>query len=395
MARNRLISRVKLRNFRSIGACDVELGPLTFLVGPNGAGKSNFLDALRLISDALNSSLDHALRERGGIKEVRRRSSGHPTHFGIRIDFTLPDGKGGHLAFEVAAQPRGEYIVKREECRIGEAHYLVEEGNVAKTTAVVAPPASADRLFLVNAAGLPEFRPLFDALSHMGFYNINPALIRSLQAPDKGDLLARDGRNLASVTARMEKANGASRKQRVAEYLARVVPGIVGFEHATVGHMETVEFRQKVEGAAEPWRFPAINMSDGTLRAAAILVALFQSGADEATQLVGLEEPETALHPTAAGVLRDCILEASRSVQVVVTSHSAELLDDPRIPVDSIRAVEARDGSTGITHIDEASRSALRDQLYTPGELLRLNQLSVDGDALPKGNQLRLFGDEP
>src|SRR5690349_20995206 len=82
-------------------------------------------------------------------------------------------------------------------------------------------------------------------------------LIRGLQAADKGEILSRDGRNLASVAARMEKA-APSLKLRVEEYLALVVPGLAGFAHKNVGHMETVEFRQKVEGATEPWRFPAI-----------------------------------------------------------------------------------------------------------------------------------------
>ena len=386
------ITRVQLKNFRSIAVCDVPLGPLTFLVGANGAGKSNFLDALRLIADALNSSLDHALRERGGIQEVRRRSSGHPTHFGIRVDLALPSGVHGYLAFEVGARPRGEYVVKQEHCSLGAAFYEVKEGVVTRTSASVVPPASEDRLFLVNAAGLPEFRPLFDALSQMGFYNVNPAVIRGLEAPDKGDVLSRDGHNLASVIERMEKV-AAPIKKRVEEYLSLVVPGVVGIAHKSVGHMETVEFRQKVEGAEAPWRFPAINMSDGTLRAAAILVALFQSGNTEAVHLVGLEEPETALHPAAAGVLRDCIFEASRSVQVIVTSHSADLLDDQRIPVDALRAVESRDGNTLITDIDEASRSALSDKLYTAGELLRLNQLGVQAESVPIGTQLRLFGE--
>lgn len=181
-------------------------------------------------------------------------------------------------------------------------------------------------------------------------------------------------------------------KGRVEEYISLVVPGLSGFAHKSVGHMETVEFRQKVEGAAAPWRFPAINMSDGTLRAAAILVALFQSGNADIVHLVGLEEPETALHPAAAGLLRDCIFEASRSVQVLVTSHSADLLDDARIPVDSIRAVQADGGSSIIAPLDDASRSALRDKLYTAGELLRLNQLAADVSSVPA--QTRLFGDD-
>jgi AAA15 family ATPase/GTPase len=40
------ISRVRLKNFKSIAECDVRLGPLTMLVGPNGSGKSNFLQVV-------------------------------------------------------------------------------------------------------------------------------------------------------------------------------------------------------------------------------------------------------------------------------------------------------------------------------------------------------------
>lgn len=64
-----------------------------FLIGPNGAGKSksNLLDALRFVADSLSTWLDHALCDRGTIKEVRRRSGGHPDHFALRLDFALPD----------------------------------------------------------------------------------------------------------------------------------------------------------------------------------------------------------------------------------------------------------------------------------------------------------------
>ena len=81
MSAGPLLQRVMLKNDKSIEACNVELGPLAFLVGLNGSGKSNFIDALRFVADSLRATLDHALRDRGGINEVRRRGGGHPTHF--------------------------------------------------------------------------------------------------------------------------------------------------------------------------------------------------------------------------------------------------------------------------------------------------------------------------
>ena len=67
MAAAPFVRRLRLRNYKSISVCDVELGQLTLLVGRNGSGKSNFLDGLRFVADGLNLSLDHAIKSRGGI----------------------------------------------------------------------------------------------------------------------------------------------------------------------------------------------------------------------------------------------------------------------------------------------------------------------------------------
>jgi hypothetical protein len=91
--------------------------------------------------------------------------------------------------------------------------------------------------------------------------------------------------------------------------------------------------------------------------------------------LVGIEEPEMALHPGALGVLLDALREASEFTQVLVTSHSADLLDDPEIAADSLLAVAADGGFTNIGPLSGADRSVLRDRLFTPGELLRADQL--------------------
>jgi predicted ATPase len=375
------LTRVRLKNYKSIAECAVELLPLTFLVGPNGAGKSNFLDALRFVTDALRTSLDHALRERGGIKEVRRRSGGHPTHFAIGLDFSLKPDTWGHYAFRVGARPSGGFEVQEEDCELrtcaGQPAFFfkVRNGKVTSNIKVV-PAASSDRLYLVNASGLPEFRPAYEAFSRMGFYSLNPARIRDLQPPDAGDLLARDGSNIASVLGQLASHDRAA-KQRIEEYLSKVVPGVSGVDVKAIGPKETLEFRQQVAGSKDPWRFLASNMSDGTLRAFGILVALFQAANDSKLQvpLVGIEEPEVALHPAATGVLLDSLRDASRKTQVIVTSHSPDLLDDEDIETNSILAVVSERGVTYIGPLDATGRSALHDRLYTAGELLRLNQL--------------------
>jgi predicted ATPase len=395
---------VVLRNYKSIAACSVQLGPLEFLVGPNGAGKSNFLDAVRFVAEGLTASLDHALRDRGGFKHVRRRSAGHPTHFGIRLEFTLDSSTAGHYAFRVGARSQAGYEVQREECVVRSptgtaprAYFVVSSGKVISTSLKVAPAAAADRLYLVNASGLSEFRPLYEALSSMGFYSLNPERIRDLQPPDPGQLLARDGGNLASVLAQLG-THGPETKQRVEEYLAKVVPGVRGVDVKVIGSKETLEFRQQVVGSEHPWRFLAANTSDGTLRALGILVALLQgsNGGSRRVRLVAIEEPEVALHPAAAGVLLDSLREASQSTQVLVTSHSPDLLDDAEIDTDSLLAVVAEQGVTKIGPLDDAGRSVLRDHLYTAGELLRLNQLVPDPQSIPapSSTQLRLFDGE-
>jgi predicted ATPase len=136
-------------------------------------------------------------------------------------------------------------------------------------------------------------------------------------------------------------------------------------------------------------------MSDGTLRALAVLTAVFQFGDRAPAPLIGIEEPETALHPAAAGLLLDCLREGTRDRQVIVTTHSPDLLDNDEIGAEQLLAVISVDGKTTIGPVDAASRNALRDSLYRAGELLRLGQLEPDQTSLSDAEQLQLFDPAP
>ncbi len=181
--------------------------------------------------------------------------------------------------------------------------------------------------------------------------------------------------NLASVIHRLERTNeGQAAKAKIEDYLRVIVPGMKGVSRDSLGAWETLEFTQEVSGSASPWRFPAQSVSDGTLRALAVLTALFAS-TGQVLGPIGIEEPESALHPAAAAVLMDALRDASERRQVIVTSHSADLLDRDDFSVDEILAVRSEGGETIVGHLDAGGERALRESLYTPGELLRRDQL--------------------
>lgn len=71
------------------------------------------------------------------------------------------------------------------------------------------------------------------------------------------------------------------------------------------------------------------------------------------------------------GALRD----ASESRQVVVTSHSPDLLDMGQVTQDELLAVRSSEGTTRIARLDAAGRMALGEELFGAGELLRQDQL--------------------
>lgn len=388
------LRRVKLKNFKSIGQCDVEPGRLTILVGRNGSGKSNFLDGLRFVVESLQTSLDHAIKARGGIDEVRRRSTGHPHNFSIELEMNLAEQRTATYGFEIGSKPRGGFYVKNEGLEIcsarGEtiARFQVSNGKLDEASVDNMPKPATDRLFLVTASGLKEFEEVYDALLAMGFYNLNPERMKDVHTPDAGELLRRDGSNIASVVARLAE-DEPDLKNRVQEYLAAIVPDIVDFERVPLGHRETLQFRQQVKGSAHPWRFYAANMSDGTLRTLGILIAAMQLvNRENRVRMVGIEEPETALHPAATSTLMDSLREAATKTQIILTCHSPDLLDRFDPETDSLLVVQSNKGATHIGPADPASLETICNHLYTAGDLLRMDQLQPDIATL---RQVELF----
>jgi predicted ATPase len=397
------ITRVVLENYKSIEYCDVRLGPLTYLVGPNGSGKSNFLDALRFISDVFRTNLDTAIRDRGGLGQMRRRpraGRGRPLNVRICLEFNLPTLTGpkrGKYDIKLGSASDGEHKILAEYCELngagGQREWLrfsrdkVEWSDDGQSrTSPAIPGDSQLRLYLTR-----DMFVLWMVLRAIRVHNIDPAQIREPQPPDEGDRLSDSATNLPSVIGRLSRVAPAT-VARIQEYLQAIVPGLEGFRRRSVGARETLSFTLRTaDDPRRPQEFWAPSMSHGTIRALALLVAVFaEVHADiTTTRLVGIEEPELGLHPAASGTVRDALEEASESTQIIVTSHSPDLLDSNAIDPNNIRAVTMDHGATRIGPLDDISLSVLRDRLFTAGELLRLNQLTPSSNGSMESAALR------
>jgi len=393
------VEKLALRNYKSIESCEIEFAPLTVLVGRNGVGKSNILDALQFVGDALESTLEYAIRERGGIDQVRRKSlGGRPTNPGIAMRIRTAGGEFVEYSFRIAAVQGRAFRVDREKCVVSGSHdetiaeFETRQGKLTKWSVGAGKPAVAeDRLFLVAASGFPEFRPAYDVLTRMTFHNLNPEVMKYPQRPEPGDRLAHDGHNLASVVKNLQ-ANAPEQLERVAEYVRALGVPVTKVSHKHAGALETVEVAQEMEvpEGTRNSNFDAVALSDGTMRALGILVSIVSSREKKGgPTFVGIEEPETALHPAAVGALVDALIEGSESTQIALTCHSPDMLEHPRIEADMIRIVMLENGRTLVGPLSPAKVQLMKDHLFTYGELLRLDQLTPDPEELARQRAAR------
>jgi predicted ATPase len=225
----------------------------------------------------------------------------------------------------------------------------------------------------------------------MGFYSINPETLRLLHEPDPGYILKRDGSNAAAVLRNfsLHGPRVAGMRDKLVQLLSTVVNGIRAVAEAPVGNKETLWFSQDI-GLSGDAVFNAISMSDGTLRVLGLLLAVYQPAP---TTVIGIEEPELTVHPGLLEMIFDVLKDASNEKQVLVTTHSPDILDQKDLQTSQLRVVQWREGRTLIAPVSGPDRETIKQNLYTAGELLRIDELEPDNEVARINSQPSdLFG---
>lgn len=97
--------------------------------------------------------------------------------------------------------------------------------------------------------------------------------------------------------------------------------------------------------------------------------------------MVAIEEPERTVHPAATEVIVQALMDASQERQIIITTHSPDIIDFKEVEASYLRVVTMEHGNTIISPPSQHVRDAIKARLYTPGELLRLNELNPDIEA--------------
>ena len=401
------ITKLRVKNFRSIRDIELHLSPLTVLVGPNASGKSNLMDVLRFLSDAIRRDLSRALSSRHGIGEVRRWQPSYGPRLSMEIGIEVVHGdRCMEYDFIVASNADGRHWVNEKisvfSKRNGRQCYqeiAIENGNVVTPEWMVSDNGDLDddtdfdptdlalpgvsRMHLGlgrkagDAAGAREIRSdlrlLHRNLQRMHFYQLSPNSLRTLRQQSTPYPLRHDGRNFASVLRDWQE-NMPDHMDRIRKYLGILVSDVTDMRVESVdGYLVTKLKHAKTpyEGA-NPW-FNLNKESDGTVRLLGLLIALYQR---PYPPLIGIEEPELFVHPGVLETLAELLKEASRRSQILVTTHNPDLIDQFR--TDNLRVVKSIDGVTEVGKVSRNQAEAVRRHLFSPGELHSMEGLEPD-----------------
>lgn len=385
-----MITRVEIKNYRSIAHADVQMGPLTVLVGRNGAGKSSFVDALKFVRDALQFGLENAVNSRGGFSSIRRYGAPESENVEIAISVESLEFTG---RYELSLSSREERIYINKEKAIHRTYGFFEDdppqGEIvneiefersgqdwtskpSQKIYLFADISIAEDAHLLNSSSLAlpaimlinEFVELRRAIDG-DFHNLFPNTLREPQKRVEIRVFSDDADNFLSILRNLVQNEEA--KREIVNALSHAVEGVNDIRVRGLGSYLIGELRHRDLKDA-PW-FDFARESDGTLRMLGLLTALYQTPSFTERGVLALEEPEDALHPGALAILADEIKAASHRRQVLITTQSPDLI--ARFPAADLRVVERREGVTHIAPLDETQRRVIEDQLFDAGELLR------------------------
>jgi len=425
-----MITKIEVEGYRLLNEFSAELGELTVVIGANAVGKSTLLDCLQCISQCVEHPLNTVLGWHWGIASLSNVKQNKEKRLCWKITFKKPQHGFWALApmeqdramvyeaalnTDIQAQATPQYEALRDsEPRAGHtepfkyleatayrrqiydrrthrlepfdeiARYpstgaMPEDGNAVPAQAQE-PALMLSQIRFFNEFPIPSFARFL--LASMAFYPgfdiTRFSAVRTKAAEIKPiATLYPTGENLGTVLHEMlNRYEYRSSANDLREFLSAAYPTFVEIHcDTTFGTVPQVLVRVREKGM--PRSMEVWEISDGMLRFLCLATALLSP---VISPLIAIDEPEAGLHPRLLPIVADMIKTASERTQVLVTTHSPDLLS--RFDISDVAVMTRDDDAAGAKWHRPGDRKSLVQMLEsveaeTLGDLHRSGELEA------------------
>lgn len=372
------ISRIELQNWKNFKSTEADLSHRTFLIGPNASGKSNLLDALRFLHDLAQDGLSQAVEKRGGVSTIRCLAARRSTNIAIEVVLSLgEDDPHWRYRIEFNQDNRRVPKVRREVVEdLRREELIIDRPNEHDDEDEMLLTQTALEQILANR----KFRVVTEFFESIWYQHVIPQAVRDPKefspAPVQNDPF---GRDILQRIWDKQKHTREAWLRRISSILSKAAPQLKDLE---------VEMDDQgtphLIGRFEHWREHDARQnesqfSDGTLRLFGLLWAMFEGKGP-----LLLEEPELSLHPEVVRKLPQLLVELQEEIrrmkrqsledfeprQLLISTHSDELLRDPGISAEEVLLVRPDKEVSVLEVATEEERTALRNSNLTVADIL-------------------------
>ena len=331
-----IVKRLILKNWKNFQNADVAFSDRTFIVGSNASGKSNLLDVFRFLRDIVKQAggLQQAVESRGGIKKIRCLSARNISNIFIEIHLGESNQDEVKWKYILDIKHSGGGVFKSEATIISEKVWAADKNSYIVNRSPKDKSEDTETLkytHLEQVTTNKQFREIANFFNDLQYLNIVPLLVRESESTiiskDKEDFY---GRNFLERVSKMNERTKHSYFRKINDVLRIAVPQLEELKFTKddlgVPHLEARYNHWRAKGSKQR----EDQFSDGTLRLIGFLWALL-----DGTETVLLEEPEINLHSEIIKQLPEFISKLqqkkTKKRQVIITTHSYDLLDNPSI----------------------------------------------------------------
>ena len=363
------IREIAVSNFKSFREMEISPDRFNIVIGSNAAGKSNFIQIFKFIRDIAKYGLQNAISLQGGVEYFRNTLIGPVENFSLRIIYVLESRQEDIIAvrdglpvsfrpleityqFGLKFTDTGKsYMIAQEDLLVS-GNFLVYEDNGVEDRGTgsislsrrndtlhigVHPPDSLPLLeteilpmlnrpkeipppwLIMNMpCAIPGIPPLEWIFRGMKVFDFDPRLLKNAVPIMGKNELEKDGSNLAIVIKNI--LEDPEKKAGFLTLIHDILPFVDEVE--VEKFMDMSLFLKLREVYSKNKYLPASVVSDGTINIMALIIALYF----EKRPVTVIEEPERNIHPYLISRLVEMLKDASRTKQVIVTTHNPEMV---------------------------------------------------------------------